>query len=338
MATVLQARPLRLPTVSRDTLSNRNVMCRRRAPVAADWLGRDWLFDVGPARTSAPSECFVECDWGGARVFIGIERRSLDALAMLAMPGTAPADWPTAVLLAALEFAAQGLASEVEAATRKSLRIVAVGGRPHIAALEAYAWQAMSSEHSLGGELLVDATAGRFLASALRDHPTVPTETDWGALPMRARLVVGWVDLSAAALRGLARRDVVLLDECLVSGGDRLMVLLGPRLGVPCGLEGRALQVLEGVQEIMADVDDSVAEASGLIDDVPVRLTFDLGEREISLGDLRTLQPGYLFNLGRDPRSTVSIRVNGRLIGDGELVDIEGRVGVSVLHFNLEPR
>jgi flagellar motor switch/type III secretory pathway protein FliN len=32
----------------------------------------------------------------------------------------------------------------------------------------------------------------------------------------------------------------------------------------------------------------------------------------------------------------VSIRANGRLIGDGELVDIEGRVGVSVLRFSLE--
>jgi type III secretion protein Q len=103
-----------------------------------------------------------------------------------------------------------------------------------------------------------------------------------------------------------------------------------------CALEGSALQVLEGVQEIMADVDDTVAASSGLIDDVPVRLTFDLGEREISLGDLRSLEPGYLFNLGRDPRSTVSIRANGRLIGDGELVDIEGRVGVSVLRFSLE--
>jgi type III secretion protein Q len=334
-ATLLQ-RPLRLTTVSRDTLSNRNVLCHRRAPIAANWLEDDWTFELRAARAPAPSECFVECDWGGARLLVGIARASLDELAGAAMPGPEPARWPMPVLLAALEYAASRLAAAVESATRKSLRIVSLEQRPDIAGLDAYAWHARSHDRELAGELLVDATAGRFLAAALREQPVVPTAENWNALPMRLRLVAGWVDLSASALRSIAQRDVVLLDECLLSRDNRLMALLSPRLGLLCELDGCALRVLEGVQEIMGDVDDSVAASSGLMDDVPVRLTFDLGEREISLGDLRSLEPGYLFNLGRDPKSTVSIRANGRLIGDGELVDIEGRVGVSVLHFNLE--
>jgi type III secretion protein Q len=336
MTATLSRRPLRLSTVSRDALSNRNVLCRRRAPMSAYWLEDDWQFDFGTARPAAPSECHVECDWGGARVFIGIDRASLNKLAGRAMPGDEPADWPQPVLLAALEFAAADLAAIVEALTRKSLRIVSVSGRPPAVGFDTFGWRAWSQDDEIAGDLLLDGTASRFLATALREQPSIPTDTGWDDLPLRARLVVGWVDLSASALSSIARRDVVLLDECLVSGDNQLMVLLSPRLGVLCGLHGSELTVLEGVQEIMADVDDSVAAASGIIDDVPVRLTFDLGEREISLGDLRSLQPGYLFNLGRDPRSTVSIRANGRLIGDGELVDIEGRVGVSVLHFSLE--
>jgi type III secretion protein Q len=333
-ATLLQ-RPLRLTTVSRDTLSNRNVLCHRRAPISAGWLNDDWSFELRPTRAAAPSECYVECDWGGARMLVGIDRASLDELASAAMPGPEPARWPMPVLLAALEFAASDLSTAVEAATRKSLRIVSLEQRPDISGLDAYSWQARSHERELAGELLADATASRFLAAALRDHPIVPAAGNWSELPMRLRLVAGWVDLSASALRSIAHRDVLLLDECLLKD-DRLMALLSPRLGVLCELDGSALRVSEGVQEIMSDVDDSVAASSGLMDDVPVRLTFDLGEREISLGDLRSLEPGYLFNLGRDPKSTVSIRANGRLIGDGELVDIEGRVGVSVLHFNLE--
>jgi type III secretion protein Q len=94
--------------------------------------------------------------------------------------------------------------------------------------------------------------------------------------------------------------------------------------------------VLEGVKEIMSEATVSLAATGGVLDDIPVRLTFDVGEREISLGDLKSIQPGYVFNLGRDPRSVVSIRANGRLIGEGELVDIEGRLGVSVLRFKLE--
>jgi type III secretion protein Q len=335
MNAALSARPLRLAAVSRDSLSDRNVLCRRRSPMPVRWLDQDWLFDLGAGRPDTPSDCFLECDWGGARVFIGMCRASLDKLAGLSMPGAEPAQWPMPVLLAALEFTASALLDRVETAARKSLRIVSVSARP-AAGLEAYGWKARSQDGEIEGDLLLDGAASRFLAAALREQPAIPTDLNWDALPLRLRLMVGWVDLSASALRSVALRDVVLLDECLLSADNRLMMLLGPRLGVLCGLDGCELQVLEGVQEIMADIDDTVAASSGLIDDVPVRLTFDLGEREISLGDLRGLQPGYLFNLGRDPRSTVSIRANGRLIGDGELVDIEGRVGVSVLRFSLE--
>ncbi|MBC7599802.1 MAG: type III secretion system cytoplasmic ring protein SctQ [Polaromonas sp.] len=336
MGAAMFLRPFRLPAVSRDALASRNVLCRQRGAMEAQWFEQDWRFHLTPASASTPSECFLECDWGGARAFAGMDRESLHRLAANAMPGADPVDWPMPVLLAALEFAASALAAEVEGASRKSLRIVAMGGRPSAVGLEAYGWQAESQDSSLEGELLLDSAASRFLATALREQPCIPTAIEWDVLPLQARLVAGWVDLSSGALRGIARRDVLLLDECLLSGGSRLMLMLGPRLGVLCALTGCALQVLEGVHEIMADVDDTVAATSGLIDDVPVRLTFDLGEREISLGDLRSLQPGYLFNLGRDPRSTVSIRANGRLIGDGELVDIEGRVGVSVLNFNLQ--
>jgi type III secretion protein Q len=332
----LTARPLRLAIVSRDALSNRNILCRRRAAMHVGWLDEDWMFDLGSAYASEPSDYFVDCDWGGARVLVGISRESLHELAQMVMPGEPPARWPPPVMAAAIEFVATALATSVEAATRKSLRIVSIVQRPDARALHSHAWEAWSQERALAGELLLDGTASRFLAAALREQPTVPSDADWAGLPLRLRLVAGWVDLSTSMLRSIARRDVVLLDECLLSGNNQLMVMVSPRLGILCALEDRALRVLKGVHEIMADVDDTVAAASGLMDDVPIRLTFDLGEREISLGDLRSIEPGYLFNLGRDLKSTVSIRANGRLIGDGELVDIEGRVGVSVLRFNLE--
>ncbi|RYX93968.1 MAG: YscQ/HrcQ family type III secretion apparatus protein [Comamonadaceae bacterium] len=340
MNQVASARPLQLTAVSRDTLSSRNVLCRNRAPFEVQWLGLDWLFNLGPAPAPVmpanQPRHYVECDWGGARVVVGIDRSALERLAAMAMPGAEPSSWPVPVLLAALEVAASALTEIVEGVSRKSLRIVSIAGRPDVTGLEAYGWSATSRRNAFEGELLLDATAGRFLATALREQPFAAPLGGWNSLPIRVRLMAGWVDLSTSALRSIAQRDVVVLDECLLSAGDRLLVLLGPRLGVPCELQGSALQVLEGVQEIMADIDDSVAAGSGLIDDVPVRVTFDLGEREIPLGDLRSLQPGYLFNLGRDPRNTVSIRANGRLIGEGELVDIEGRVGVSVLRFTLD--
>lgn len=60
-------------------------------------------------------------------------------------------------------------------------------------------------------------------------------------------------------------------------------------------------------------------------------MSFDLGERMMTLSELRTLAPGYVIELGRDIRRAVTIRVNGRKIGEGELVDIDGYIGLSLL-------
>ena len=63
---------------------------------------------------------------------------------------------------------------------------------------------------------------------------------------------------------------------------------------------------------------------------VPVRLTFDIGERMVSLGQLKELQVGQSFDLTRPMNNTVRMRVNGALIGTGELVEIDGHIGVTI--------
>ncbi len=67
------------------------------------------------------------------------------------------------------------------------------------------------------------------------------------------------------------------------------------------------------------------------IDAIPVRLTFELGERHLTLGELRQLQPGQSFDLERPlADGPVIVRANGALLGTGELVEIDGRIGVTL--------
>lgn len=77
-------------------------------------------------------------------------------------------------------------------------------------------------------------------------------------------------------------------------------------------------------------------EDEALVDDIRIRVSFDLGERSLTLAELKLLGPGYVFELGRDLRRSVSIRANGKVIGEGELVDIEGQTGVSVLSISIK--
>jgi type III secretion protein Q len=71
--------------------------------------------------------------------------------------------------------------------------------------------------------------------------------------------------------------------------------------------------------------------AIGDPDEIPVRITFDIGRIEIPLGELRRLGAGAVVELDRDIDQLVRISANGRPIGDGVLIDVEGRAGVRIV-------
>lgn len=70
--------------------------------------------------------------------------------------------------------------------------------------------------------------------------------------------------------------------------------------------------------------------AFGALDRLLMRVAFDVGERTMTLGELQALQEGQVIELGQPLSTAVSIRVNGSLVGTGELVEVDGRLGVSV--------
>ena len=66
------------------------------------------------------------------------------------------------------------------------------------------------------------------------------------------------------------------------------------------------------------------------LETLPIRLDFDVGQRELTLAELRTLQPGSIITLGRPAAEFVEIVVNGRRVGHGELVEIDGIPAVRI--------
>lgn len=335
------ARPLQCPALSRDELSSRNVLCRHRAPWQVTWLDRSWALRMHPAAVVPAAVRYLEVEWGGARLYVGLNQAVIDAIGSVALNGESVLCWPQEVAMAAIEFSAELLSVAVETASRKSLQCVGWGmQRPQDAALDRFGWSACSADMHVEGELWLDPVARRFLAAQLREHAAQGSsewDADWDGLPLLLHMVLGWVELPVGLLGEIELRDVLMLDECLLdTSSQRMLLCIGTRLALTCELRGTDLHVIEGAREIMSDPSSAGTASHHLLDEIPVRLTFDVGEREITLGDLRSIQPGYVFNLGRDPRSMVSIRANGRLVGEGELVDIEGRIGVSVLRLKLE--
>ena len=176
-----------------------------------------------------------------------------------------------------------------------------------------------------------------------------------GTLPLTMVLEAGRGTLPAAELRGLRRGDVVLPDEMWarpeatgIGGGALLRVRGARRSRFRCAFDGGTLSDLgtvriEGVErgaEAPAGEGRRMAEgetagtmdgALGLAGDAPVELSVELARFSMPLEELSALRAGEVLVTGRAVGERVTLRAGDRAIATGELVDVDGEVGVRVL-------
>jgi type III secretion protein Q len=171
-----------------------------------------------------------------------------------------------------------------------------------------------------------------------------------GAIRGRARLI-----LPAAALRALGgtpspaesplrlpvsvrRGTASLLPEELDSlePGDAL--LLDPErsdcapdaLVLPGGFRARGRLEAEGFRVEEAEMPTRTTQ-------IPVTLEVELCRVELPLAELARLEPGAVLPLHIDRRGRVTLRAGERAVARGELVEIDGAVGVRVEALEVDP-
>ena len=85
------------------------------------------------------------------------------------------------------------------------------------------------------------------------------------------------------------------------------------------------------MDELLDDLPHAGFDAADPLDDLPVVLSFELGTLELSLIDLKDLAPGRVLTMQRSLPPQVTVRAGGRHIATGELVEVDGRLGVEIL-------
>ena len=68
-----------------------------------------------------------------------------------------------------------------------------------------------------------------------------------------------------------------------------------------------------------------------MLDDVTVSMVVELGRVNVSATDILGLRAGQIIELVRSPKDPVDLVVDGKRVGQGELVEIEGELGVRIL-------
>ena len=159
------------------------------------------------------------------------------------------------------------------------------------------------------GRLLVPAAALRAIAGPVPEVPPPLAEVE-----LSLSLRDGVASLSPQDLAALAVGDVLLLDE----GSTRQQLVL------PGGLEllGRAEGDLFHVEELnMTETQASY----------PLTVSVEVARVTVTFGELARLEPGSVLPLDIRRDGAVVLRAGERAIARGQLVDVEGALGVRVL-------
>jgi flagellar motor switch protein FliM len=79
-----------------------------------------------------------------------------------------------------------------------------------------------------------------------------------------------------------------------------------------------------------AGVDEN-NEGGELLGDVPLQIAVELARVPVTAEDVVSLRAGQVIELHRSPGEPVELSVNGKVVARGELVEVEGQIGVRVL-------
>ncbi len=87
----------------------------------------------------------------------------------------------------------------------------------------------------------------------------------------------------------------------------------------------------EGEYEEGGYEEEPLPESANMLEDVAVAMVVELGRVSVSAADVMGLRPGQVIELSRSPGDPVDLVVDGKRLGKGELVEIEGELGVRIL-------
>ncbi len=149
-------------------------------------------------------------------------------------------------------------------------------------------------------------------------------------LPVALHFIAADLHLPLAELRRVALHDVLLADGKPFLAGRVCQIHAGPRVLGEATMNQQTF-TLTHLHPATPLMDAAPANpALHDFDDLEIHLTFSVGSTVSTVGELRGLAPGFVFELPHLAGEGVSILANGKVIGKGEWIEVGGRTGIRV--------
>jgi type III secretion protein Q len=325
---------LALRKVSRDSIPFHQKLGLRLQAIQIHIWESDWSFFLCAQSKTNVNYLILEFDWGGAKCIVCIEEAWIHQIASVILESEISSDLPPMLREFVFEAALEDIAQRIEEISRKRWRLISSNNKKNLiknSNLHGFYFSFDDGRTQCQGEIWLDELGLGFLANAIRgvSHDPRPLE-DFNDLTIPLQWMLGYVDISIQMLNDLEIHDVLMLDVCYVSPDLEIILKLNEKSGIRGQIEGNKIIVDEILGEFMNELNEHDEERVLLIDGLSIRVSFDIGESQLSISELRNLSKGYIFEMGRDLQQAVTIRANGRIIGEGELIDIEGKTGVVI--------
>jgi type III secretion protein Q len=285
-------------------------------------------------------------EWAGGRLLLDLSEAAAGVWLRASLGGAdyaaLPADW----IEPAIAHALAGISAAVETLGRGPLQLAAIGPAPADGWVDGFhpLWlEARLGAECVAGLLQLDSLSLLLLSSMMPAAGSATGPLTGSAVPMPLLLSIGQTRLAVESLRRLRPRGVVFIAEPHGEGPGELLLQTpefnGRAWALRAALSGNSLHILERVRPMNTPSDSASEDLSASLEQLPVRLSFDLGERMVTLAELQTLDAGSVLGLDRPLQDFVTIRVNGVAVGEGQLVEMDGRLGVMVSRLSIgKPR
>jgi type III secretion system YscQ/HrcQ family protein len=171
----------------------------------------------------------------------------------------------------------------------------------------------------------------QFLAKCQPDRRNAPLETYPAKFSWNFPVSAGFVDLSAEEIAQIGLGDILVAQRAPAAlfPGD---FCKGWTL-VDQGSNSTSFRIDKYFERGVSVDGRDEAGSKPDIEALPLRLHVILDEREFTLADIQSLTPGMIIELAATKTDPVRLMVNGKMLGEGELVDVEGNLAVKVLRW-----
>lgn len=192
--------------------------------------------------------------------------------------------------------------------------------------------------HQMWGRLLISDAFRQAWTSLFAETMRPTRDSRWQEIDVEVSIDVGTTELRLDEWQRVRPGDVVLLDHCLYDprhAKGSAILSLGGRPLFRGRFQEESLQLLEFPHEVlgesMEEEVDNPEPPTVEIDALPINLTVEVSRLKMTVQELSQLSVGSILTLDQSPQAGVTLLVNGKRVGRGELVAVGEALGVRIV-------